>query len=135
MTNLYADPCRWETAGLRDPAVGPAVDDLAAALAQAPHTHASAPVDVELAGYPGRYTEVSIEDDLEFAGCDRGEVHIWMSPGGASRYFQGPRQIERFWVVDVDGTRLVIEGGLFPGASTENRNELQQILDSVEIAR
>ena len=135
VANLYLDACRWASAGQHDPAVGPAVDDLVTALASVPHTRASEATDVELAGYSGRYIEVTIEDDLKFAACDQGEVHIWTTPQRWSRHYQGPGQIERFWVLDVDGTRLVIEASLFPSASTAYRDELQQILDSIEIAR
>jgi hypothetical protein len=135
VTNLYADSCRWDSAGAQDPIVGPTVDDLVAALAKLPHVAATAPVDVQLAGHSGRYIELAIDDDIRFPDCDRGEVHFWIEQQGRSRYYQGPGQIEQFWVLDVDGVRLVVEGSLFPGASTANRDELRQVLDSLAIDR
>jgi hypothetical protein len=133
VANVYADSCRWATGGVQDPAVGSTVDELITALAKLPNVTATKPVDVQMAGFPGRYIELAIDDDLRFPDCDRGEVHFWVNSDGGSRYYQGPGQIEQFWVLDVDGTRLMIEGSLFPEASTANRDELQQILDSVAI--
>jgi hypothetical protein len=133
VANVYVDSCRWDTRGVQDPAVGPTVDDLVTALSKLPNVTATTPVDVRMAGFSGRYIELAIDDDLRFPDCDGGEVHFWVNSDGGSRYYQGPGQIERFWVLDVDGTRLMIEGSLFPGASSANRDELQQILDSVVI--
>ncbi len=103
-------------------------------MAKLPHVAATAPVDVQLAGFSGRYIELSIDDDLRFADCDSGEVHFWIEHQGRSRYYQGPGQIEQFWVLDVDGVRLVIEGSRFPAASTSNLDGLQQVLESVVIS-
>jgi hypothetical protein len=133
VANLYADPCHWRTAGMLDPAVGPSVAELVAGLAAQSRFTASAPTDVSLAGFAGSYLELTIDADLDFSTCDAGEVHSWIETKGSSRYYQGPGQIEQFWIIDVDGTRLVIEGSLFPQASRANRDDLARIIESIRI--
>ena len=133
VANLYSDPCHWRTVGLLDPAVGPSVEELVVGLAAQPRFKASAATDVSLAGFTGSYLELTIDADLDFSTCDVGEVHSWVDVKGNSRYYQGPGQIERFWILDVEGTRLVIEGSLFPRASRANRDDLIRIVESIRI--
>jgi hypothetical protein len=44
------------------------------------------------------------------------------------RFHQGPGQILEFWVLDVDGTRILIEATRFPDSPPEHVAELQAIL-------
>ena len=124
VANLYKDPCLWRTSGEAAPRVGPTVADLTAAFARQPHFTASAPTDVTVDGFRGSFMTMTIDADLDFAGCDSGQVHSWIDPDGNSRYYAGPGQVEQFWIVDVDGTRLVIEGSFFPDAPPANLTDL-----------
>jgi len=58
-------------------------------------------------------------------------------PGGdgpGPNYFpQGPNQHHRLWILDVDGTRLVIGASDFPDTSQQDRIELDEILSSIQI--
>jgi hypothetical protein len=51
------------------------------------------------------------------------------------RFHQGPGQILEFWVLDVDGTRILIEANRFPDSPPEHVAELQAILDSIRDAQ
>lgn len=124
--NLVTDPCRWQTAGLQSPPVGPAVDDFAMALAQLPGVGATAPANVVLAGYPGKFVELPVTGDA--SGCDGGE-----------RRLTGDAPLEngrhRLWILDVEGERLVVHAVERDPLPTVLRNELQQIIDSIQIDR
>ncbi len=110
------DPCHWQ-ASSRHP--GPTVDDLVAALRAQASREATEPVDVTLAGYPGRYLEWSVPTDLvvtgdaDFQGCDAMEEHFdfvsWFGNGEGERYQQLAGQVDRLWVLDVDGQRLLVD--------------------------
>jgi hypothetical protein len=50
--NLYAGPC--DSSALMEPPVGPAVDDLATALASLPGIEATGPTDVVIGGFDGQ---------------------------------------------------------------------------------
>ena len=63
--NVYVDPCAAAPV-LREPAVGPTVDDLVAALEDVPSLEVSAPTDVTVAGFAGMQAE-SLRLRAEFA--------------------------------------------------------------------
>jgi len=41
--------------------------------------------------------------------------------------------IHQLWILDVDGTRLVIGGGSFPDTPTQDRADIDEILRSIQI--
>jgi hypothetical protein len=47
------------------------------------------------------------------------------------RYHQGPGQIDQLFVLDVDGTRLVIDASYFPDTSEQARSALFAMVRSV----
>ena len=140
VSNVYADPCRWQES-LLDPAVGPTVDDLASAMAAQKDRNASAPTDVTLGGYPAKRVELSIPTDLDLATCDQGAFRTWVSPGdnpfaivGSSENLgMHPGQRDVVYIVDVDGDRLVIATWHMPDTSAADLAELDTILASMRI--
>ena len=54
-------------------------------------------------------------------------------PGDAYYGYTGPGYVEEFWILDVEGTRLMIAAGRSPGAPSEDEAELRAILDSIRI--
>jgi hypothetical protein len=119
--DLYADPCSWQ-AGTIEPPVGPTVDDLATAFANLPGMDATTPATVSVDGYQGRFVELTAPTDQ--SACD-GE--------GMRLAGEGPLEPgrHRFWIVDVDGTRVVVSAVDRPAANDSERNELQEIIDSI----
>jgi hypothetical protein len=135
------DPCRWSDS-LDDP--GPSVDDLVEALVAQAQRDASPPVAVTLGGYSGRYLEWSVPADAivsgdgDFAGCDPQDEHLdfvsWLGDGFGERWQQVAGQVDRLWVLDVAGQRLVVDATYSPDASEEQRAELEQVVESIRFA-
>ena len=144
VTNLVSDGCRDHSRA--DPPVGPSVTDLAAALADlAPFRVTSPPKDVTIYGYSGKYLELTVPDlpvegegdDRRFTGCVDGNLKSWVAaidtePGDAFYGYEGGLT-EEFWILDVDGTRLVIEANRSPASPRKDVAEMRAILDSIQI--
>ena len=95
----------------------------------------------------GEYLELTIPnlpvegegDDRRFAGCIDGNLKSWVAaidtePGDAFYgYNSEPGRTEEFWILDVDGTRLVIEANWSPASPREDVAEMRAILDSIRI--
>ena len=142
--NTYADPCRWQES-LLDPPVGPTVENLESAVADQVGRNASAPADVTVGGYPATRIELSVPADLDIATCDNGYYRDWLQEGES--HSKNPDldivnpdnvlfrsgQVNVIYILDVDGTRFVINTWHMPGAPDANLAELEQILASVTI--
>jgi hypothetical protein len=131
---VYGHPCQW-MGTLSDP--GPTVDGLAKALAGRPLRNATPPSDVTLDGYSGKYLEWSVPADSDFSKCnaENGTHYFesWTAHGGeGDRYHQGPGQVDRVWILDVAGKRVVIDAFSMPSASSR---EVRALLDVVESIR
>jgi hypothetical protein len=137
VVNLVTDGCRDHLAA--DPPIGPTVDHLATALAElAPFEVTSPPRRVTVDGYRGKHLELTVPD-IDFDRCDDGDLRSWIAPmdaaeeGDAFYGYTGPGYREEFWILDVDGTRLMIAAGRSPRSSREDMAELRAILDSIRI--
>jgi len=142
VTNLVRQGCHDHS--LADPPVGPSVDDLATAMADlAPFRVTSTPSDVNVDGYSGKHLAWIVpnlpvegpENELQFSGCVDGNLMSWDSNGHNDPFYgyTGPGYREEFWILDVQGTRLVIEAGRSAGSPSQNLAEQRAILDSIRI--
>jgi hypothetical protein len=121
----------------------PGVDDLVAALVDQSMRNATKPLDVNLAGYSGRYLEWSVPIDMkssapaEFDDCyadpSDGQRNFtgFTGNGIGNRFQQVPGQVDRLWVLDVDGHRLLVDATYSPDTSPTDRQQLQQIVESL----
>jgi hypothetical protein len=82
-------------------------------LQQVPAFDVTAPRDVTVDGYDGKYLEITFEPYDE-AECRDGRFVFWEDTGREQWWAQGPEQTTRVWILDVAGTRLVIEGFYHP---------------------
>jgi len=142
--SVYGHPCQ-SSGTLFLP--GPTVEDVAQALVDVPLRNATQPIDVTLDGYAGKYLEWSVPADIEqdaegnFTDCDlaadgNGYFDSWTGKGAASgRYQQGPGQLDRVWIIDVDGSRLVIDAFSMPYATSDEIEELEEVVKSIRIER
>ena len=130
--NVYADPCHW-SGTLPEPPVGPTVEDLATALANQPTRQATA-TDITLDGYAGKLVRMSVPADVSFVGCDHGLFASWSEAGSdaPSRYAHGPGELEDVYIVDVGGTRVVIDAAHMPFTSAADIAELESIIGSIQ---
>jgi hypothetical protein len=122
---VSADPCHVGT-GLVSPPPGPSVDDLARALASVPGLLATTPTDVTVAGYHGK--QVTLTSNTSTVICS-----VWQLPLGAGNTMVSGER-DGYWILDVDGQRLVITAHELPGESAAHKAEVQAILDSIRIA-
>ena len=135
--NVYADPCSWK-GGLFDPPVGPTVDDLVKALVDQARTEASTATDVTLDGYRGKHIRLEVPTDLDNADCDKDQIaefRFWNGPGESVWWLaaaDAPGLIGEAWILDVDGTRVVIQGAYFSDAPPANQAEIAQIVQSID---
>lgn len=141
ITNLTIDACDDQRPA--DPPIGPSVDDLATGLAALPPFEVtSPPTDVTAFGYAGKHLEIRVPLDHpsegfeRFTGCGDHLLKSWIAPGHVSFAFNGytaPGDTEEFWILDVDGARLVVAALTSANASAELVAERQAILDSIVI--
>ena len=71
---------------------------------------------------------------MQFSECVGGEVISWDAEV-LSYPFHGylPRMIEEFWILDVEGSRLVIVASRVPESAPEDIAEMRALLDSIQI--
>jgi len=140
VTNVVRDACLDHQPAA--PAVGPTVDDLATALSElSPFELTAPPSDVTILGYEGKHLELTVPDGPFTACQDEWQLGSWISPllgsptDGFYHGYNGPEPglTEDFWILDVDGTRLVLEYNTSPDAPTEAIAERQAIFDSIQI--
>jgi hypothetical protein len=129
---VYPTPCRWQGKPKIDP--GRTVDGLARVLATLPLRHASRPRNAELAGFRGKYLRWSVPRKVDFSRCGQGYFESWTGRGWArDRWQQGPGQVDRLWILDVNGKRLVIDANYMPSATRGQRAELDRIVHSIKL--
>jgi hypothetical protein len=90
------------------------------------------------------------KNDAKFIDCVDGELHSWISPLngpwgsptllahspdslGAFNAYQKSGQTEEFWILDVEGTRLVLVSFDTPGAPPADIAERDAIFESIRI--
>jgi hypothetical protein len=128
--NLFADPCAADRAK-RNPPVGPTVDDLVTALDTTPNLDATA-TDVTMSGFHGR--QVALTALAPWEPCAAGEPTLF-DLGGPEQDWGPPDTTDtnRLWLLDVDGSRLVIAGNSRVGATPADLANLQSMIDSIRI--
>ena len=136
---VYTGGCHWKGTALV-PAVGPTVDDLSTALNALAGPGASPPIAVTVGGHPGMKVELSIPADLDISTCDsdgdspifgRWYTNVPDSTFGAQPYTLDKGQHNTIYIIDVDGTRQVIDAMYLPNASAADRAELDQVVSSI----
>lgn len=98
-----ADPCTDQ----RVKAAGTSVDELVEALSDLAPYDVSRPTPVQLGGADGTYLEARIPDTFDASQCTGGKVQL---PGEPATAVGGkPPYLGRWWVLDVDGQRVVVQ--------------------------
>lgn len=123
--NVVADPCRTE---LRDPPVGPSVDDLVAAISSLAGFEATAPEDLTINGFAGKAFTITAPGK---SACDN--LKTWSTDERTNGMGLGESNLVR--ILNVGGTRVVITGAYHPAtlAPPEGLEEVQQVIGSVRI--
>jgi len=126
---VYDDPCQWSTTRPDTPST--TVDELVAALSAQALRDASAPVDISLGGYVGKSMTLHVPEDADFAECDEDAFASWGVDGeDPARYHQGPGQIDKLWILDVDDHLVIIDTAYYAGTPQDVVDELDAIVES-----
>jgi hypothetical protein len=130
--NLYDDNCRFV---LSDPPVGRTVNELAEAWANMPGFNATAPIDVIVDNFSGKQVQFTVPDYTQDEGCQNSGFGLWSRTDGSliGELAEGPNEHRVLQILDVDGTRLVISASYPPDASPQDRADIEQILDSIQL--
>jgi len=129
ISGTFVDPCTDHT--LVEPTPGPGIDALADALAHQPGTRAGPATAVTVDGYSGKFVEVTVTADITKCGPEN--FWIWASPDGDRRYVQGTNEMNRMYILDVDGQRFTFNARIPARTTAADRAELETILESIEI--
>ena len=107
---------------------GTTVDDLVAALVDLPIYQTTPPEAVEIDGADGAYLETRIPRSYDASQCAYEAVQL---PGNPSTAVCGPPPyIGRWWVLDVDGQRVVVQQNCW-GCSTDDLDRPARMAESI----
>jgi hypothetical protein len=128
----FEDPC-LVSAGYLAGGIGPSVDEFVDYLSAQERLEVRATRDVTVDGYDGTYLEVAADADL--SDCDSGVLRLFAADNGAGVAHRPASEgdVDRIHVLDVDGTRVVID--LYSEADTpaDEVELLQAVIDSLDI--
>ena len=127
--DLYANPAT-EAGGFLEPRVGPTVEDLADAMVTHPEWSATAVGSVTVDGYDGQHVRLTVPSDLEPAS---GRFLFFADNEGGGHWAFEPGQIFDFYIVDVEGERLVLELISYPDTPEADLAARQAIVDGLQI--
>jgi hypothetical protein len=139
---LFSDPCHWDVDGSGaenqpgDVEVGPTVDDLVTAIRANTAYTSSTPSPVSLGGYDGAVIELRLPgqdvlDTCDVSATDPGDGKYLLFPNGF--WAQGPNNIWRLFIVDVDGRRLITMLNYFDDVPTADVDAAVAIIESFVI--
>jgi hypothetical protein len=140
--NFYTRPCVATSGGIEFALVGPTVDDLVSAWANLPGVDVTAARDVTIDGFDGKqieFTRPALDDcNLLHSRCSFDSPEEPNRPTGCSFAvgggpFNHTGVPQKVWVLDVNGTRLVILASAIPGRGSQlDRAALDEIVASIE---
>lgn len=129
-SRVFADPCDADAPSRR---VGPSVEDLATELGQQGRGSATEPVATEVDGYSGLYLERTVTArDLEACESPDG-ARIWETPARDSVRGADFSLVDRHWILDVDGRRVVLTVMTQDGTDDETIEALTSVAEAAQL--
>lgn len=107
---------------------GPTVRDLADALHQQSGRRATEPEPVSLDGHDGLYLEITAPK--RFDACDNSTYTLWHSDDDFPNATNIPSTVFRIWILDVDGTRILVNETTTPNETKADKAEVLAIAES-----
>jgi hypothetical protein len=138
--NVYGDPCQWSTTTPATPATTP--DEIAEALAAQAQTEPTDTVDVTLDGNAGKaitltvpmsyHQDPDVSREEEFAACDLALFGFYGSEleNEPARNAQGPGQVDELWIVNVDGSFVILDASYGPSTPANLIEEMRAMAES-----
>lgn len=103
------------------------------ALANQKGLRVSAPTGVTIDGFAGTYMERTMPARMSLSDCDGVQFRVWADALGGVRFLGSPGQVDLLWILDIEGTPLVIDVALDAKATARDRAELLQMVKSIRI--
>jgi hypothetical protein len=127
----FADACNWR--GTLSPISS--ADELVSTLADQRGLRPSPRTDVMVGGYAGTYMELTVPAQTKLDRCSAGRMQGWALTDDARSpiWLNNAGQHDLLWILDVNGVPLVIDASLAPSASPQDRAELLQMVESIQI--
>jgi len=130
---IYVDPCT-RTGGVFDHASFP--DLWAEALAAQRRTTTSAPAPVTIDGYDGLHLKLTAPQDVELDKCRQDRLTVFETTvPGDNHWIADAGVVEHYWLLDVNGQRVVLTGAVVPGTTDSQVDQLIDIVESVHFVR
>ena len=126
--HLYADPL-VPGDGFLDPAIGPSVDDLVAAMTNHPGWTVTGTEPITIDSAAGQVVHVTLPEGTS----DDTPFYLFGTASGSQFYGWAAGQLFDLYIVDVAGDRLVIDAFHYPETSAEDLAAQQGVLDSIQI--
>jgi len=126
VNSVFPDPCSAASVA-SGVATGSTAAELAGAFTATSMHDGVDPIDITVSGYAGKEVHISTDPAMDVATC----VGENISPWWGRHVVAGTEQT--LWILDVEGSRLVIDASAEPGADATQRAELQQVLESIQI--
>jgi hypothetical protein len=146
LRHVFVYPCRWASQEFADAQLMRTAEGQAEALSSwwgqdpsllpywnssiAPIARTPRPASFE--GYPGWYVEVLIPSGFDLSQCDGGQLILWGGTNGDTR-MSVPGELDRLWVVDVNGDPIVIDAASSSVASAADTAAIERVVDSIAI--
>jgi len=130
VAGVYVNPCT-RAGGTFDTKSSP--DLFLEALAAQGITTTSHAKPVMLGGYDGIYVELTSPTALDYTTCREAGLTIFDSTTkGDQHLIVTPGAVERYWVLDVNGERVVLIGITTPETTDSQLEQLRGIVESVQ---
>jgi len=130
VSRVFANPLNAQD-GFLDPPVGPTVDDLVDAMLSHPDWPTSPPTDVTIDGYAGKVVRMTLPPELEIP---ENRFLLFQDGQSGDRWAFEQGQIIDFYIIDVDGQRLVLELFSYPDTPAEDLAARQAVVDALQLA-
>lgn len=133
-TAAHADPCHWEDEEM-DLSAEPTVDGIVAILLAQPGRDPRPPVETTLGGWPATRLELVTPQDLDIAACDLGRYKAWtdLSDPNGGNWNHTNGQLDVVYVVDVNGTPVVIDSWYGETTSPADLRDVESIFEAMVI--
>jgi hypothetical protein len=125
-TRVPEDPCKPE----KSRPLGPTVVDLVRALSSQKRTTTTDPISVRVDDHSGMYVELTTPDRFDYKSCGPDGMQIWQTGTTDPRAFDEP-VIDRYWIMDVDGHRVVISAMTNRVATSETVELITGVAETV----
>ena len=129
-TRVFTDPCDADAPSRR---VGPSVEDLAAELGQQGRGSTTEPVETQIDGYSGLYLERTVTA-RDLAACTTAHrLRFWETPAADSVRGADFAMVDRNWILDVDGRRIVLSVMTQDGTDDETVETLTEVAEAAQL--